>query len=472
MSKRPIMLSVLLIFTLSLFFGGNPAFALGERPEDLYVHGTGKPIPPGELTGEKQVKEGEEGEDVETPEPVVKELSLEQAIEIALKNNFEMALNQIAVAKAKVSLEEAKDRAEQAREAEENQGDIGFGGDTPGDYPDEPPSWWPIGWEWPPEGDIGEIEKTINDALMGIMASMQPSSLDLARGIHVGPRAAQMNVTISKMGADFADKVLRLTVENAYYDVLKAQGELANKKGSLERAGEQLRLAEISYGVGLVAKSDVMGAQVGLTNAEVQLLSAENKLATAMMSLAQALGEEINNRYVLTDQFTYEPAEEIDENAYLEERMKTDLAVMAYREGFLVAQVDLDQVAKIYSPNVWTYQKSKLERDDAYLNYLKAKKNLEVNVRQAFLNLKTAEKAYGLLEESVDYAKENARLAALRYEAGLGTRLEMEMANDQLSETETQCLAMLYNYNLAKTQIRYGIFPGAAGGAGMDGAGV
>lgn len=458
MLKKSVSVIVLLTFSLLMFGGSMPAFALGEEADDLNVIGIGGPVPIGEKP--------EDAEKKESTVPEVIELSLDKAIEIALKNNYEMAINQIAIAKAKVSLDEARERAKDAEKAEE--GDMGIGDGI------IPPGEGPIIIELP-GGEKIEIPRDqipdTSDLLSSIAMSFQPSSLDLARGIHVGPRAAQMSLTIAEKGADFADKVLRLTVEKAYYDVLKAEGELANKKAGLDRAKEQHRLADVSFKVGLVAKSDVMGAQVGVTNAEVQYLTAQNNLSAAMMALAQAMGEEITKQYILTDRFAYEPAEELNQDEYLKEIMKTDLAVVAAGEGFAVAQLDLQQVAKIYSPNVWAYQKSKLDRDNAFLQYQQAKRNLEINVRQAFLNLKTAEKAYGLLEESVAYAKENARLAALRYEAGMGTRLEMEKAHDQLNEMETQCLAMLYNYNLAKTQIRYGIFPGGAGGAGMGGVG-
>ncbi|NLL18101.1 MAG: TolC family protein [Clostridia bacterium] len=351
-------------------------------------------------------------------EPPVLELSLEEAIEMALANNLEVALSENAIAKAQVSLREAKSGADQLDSYLEYTG----------------------------------------------------ATLETLQAINVMPRAAEMNVTLAKLGADLTKKGLMMNVEKAYYDVLKAQADVANKEAALERAKEQLRLAEASVAAGVAAKSDAMGARVGVTAAEVKLTTAQNTLEGAMMSLAQVLGRDLSEKFVLTGGFEYEPAEELDLEAYLSELMETNLSVVGAKEGLAIAELQLEQVAKLYTPNVYAYQKAQYDRDEAKIKYNQAKTGLELSVRQSYLNLKTAEKAYILLEENVKFAEETARLAALRYEAGVTTRLEMEKAYDQLNETEAQRLGMLYNYNLAKAQLRYGIFVGG-GGAAQGGAG-
>lgn len=352
-------------------------------------------------------------------EPPVLELSLEEAIEMALANNLEVALTENAIAKAQVGLREAKSGADQLDQYLEYTG----------------------------------------------------ATLETLQAINVMPRAAEMNVTLAKLGADLTIKGLMMNVEKAYYDVLKAQVDVANKEAALERAKEQLRLAEASVAAGVAAKSDAMGAQVGVAAAEVQLATARNTLDAAMMSLAQVLGRDLSEKFVLTTDFEYEPAEELDLDAYISELMETNISVVGAREGLAIAELQFEQVAKLYTPNVYAYQKALYDRDEAKIKYNQAKTGLELNVRQAYLNLKTAEKAYSLLEENVKFAEETARLAALRYEAGVATRLEMEKAYDQLNETEAQRLGMLYNYNLAKAQLRYGIFVAGGSGSGQGGAG-
>lgn len=357
-------------------------------------------------------------------EPPVLELSLEEAIEMALANNLEVALSETAVIKTQIAVREAKTTADGAEFMLEN--------------PPVPP---------------------------------QPyDPLSLLSAKNVLPRVEELNLHLAKLAVDFTKKVLMMNVEKAYYDVLKAQADVANKEAALERAKEQLRLAEASVAAGVAAKSDAMGAQVGVTAAEVQLASARNTLDGAMMSLAQILGRDLSERYILTTGFEYEPAEELDLEAYFSELMETNLSVVGAKGGLEIAELQLEQVAKIYTPNVYTYRKAQYDRDEAKIKYNQAKTGLELSVRQSYLNLKTAEKAYTLLEENVKFAEETARLAALRYEAGVATRLEMEKAYDQLNETEAQRLGMLYNYNLAKAQLRYGIFVGG-GGAVQGGAG-
>ncbi|MGI6551882.1 MAG: TolC family protein [Bacillota bacterium] len=351
-------------------------------------------------------------------EKEVMRLSLEEAVQLALDRNPEMALNQEAIEKARVGLREARSAADKAKTA----------------------------------------------------LDFSAANMELLSAAYILPRQAEMNLTLAELGASYAEKGLRLSVEKSYYDVLRAEANLANKEAALERAREQLRLAQVSFQAGMVAKNDVTGAQVALVAAEVELASAQNELDLAMMEMAKALGVDLETRFELTDKFSFSPVEELDTESYIQELMETDLGVVAAREGLAVAEVYLEQVAKIYTPNVYAYRKAVHDVEKAKIQLEQAQTDLSFNVRQSYLNLRTAEKAYLLLEENVKFAEETARLASLRYQAGVATRLEMERAYDQLNETEAQRLSMLYNYNLAKSQLAYGIFMG--GGQVSAGAGA
>lgn len=347
-------------------------------------------------------------------------LSLEEAREIAITNNLEVALRENAIAKARVAFREARSYAED----------------------------------------------------LDTLIEYSGASLETLQAVYVGPKAAEVNLLLAELAADYTKKGLFMAVEKAYYDVLKAQADLANKEAALERAQEQLRLAEASVAAGVAAKSDMMAAQVGVTAAEVQLATARNNLEAAMMALAKVLGRDLAERYELTSEFSFSPVEEMDIDAYLADLLTKDVTVVGAKEGLTIAELQFEQAAKMYTPNVYSYQQAQYDLTEARLKYEQAITDLEQNVRQAYLNLQTAEQAYRLLAENVKFAEETARLAALRYEAGVATRLEMEKAFDQLNETEAQRLSMLYNYNLAKAQLRYGIFMGSGAANTSGGVGA
>ncbi|HHX51777.1 MAG TPA: TolC family protein [Clostridia bacterium] len=363
-------------------------------------------------------------------EKEVMSLSLEEAIKMALDRNPEMSLNQHGIEKAKVGLREAKSNAKKLEDAMDEAS------------------------KDPQQDPLGLYNVTVQNLF----------------GVYVTPRQAEMGVVLAEIGASYGEKGLRLSVEKSYYDVLKAEADLANKEAALERAREQLRLAQVSFQAGVVAKNDVMGAQVAVTAGEVELASSQNELDLAMMGLAKALGVDLETGFELTDKFTFSPVAELDTGSYIKELLETDLGVVAAREGLAVAEISFEQVAKIYTPNVYSYRKAFHDVEKAKIQLEQARTDLVFNVRQSYLNLRTAEKAYLLLEENAKFAEETARLASLRYQAGMATRLEMEKAYDQLNETEAQRLSMLYNYNLAKSQLEYGIFFGSTGVSGAAGA--
>lgn len=338
----------------------------------------------------------------EAPELV---LSLEEAINLALEKNPQVTLNRLGIEKGQLAVDQAKSGADKAEDAEE---------------------------------------------ILG-------ASLETAQARYVAPRAAQMQLLLAEKGAVYQENVLKLTVESKYYDVLKAEKALANAQAALERAEEQLKIAEVSFKAGTVAKSDVMGAEVGVASARAQLTVAENQYQLAMMQLANSLGLNLDTRIKLTTQFQYEPVE-IDLSQALAAAKENDLALIQARETEAVKKVDFDQVKKFYTPNVYAYREAQYAYEEARTKLVQAERDLELRVRTAYSNLLAAEKAYQVLEESYELAKETKRIGVLKYEAGVGTSLEMKQAVDNLNQVEAQMLEALYNYNLAKAQFRYGIF--------------
>ncbi|MBC7294242.1 MAG: TolC family protein, partial [Thermoleophilia bacterium] len=60
-----------------------------------------------------------------------------------------------------------------------------------------------------------------------------------------------------------------------------------------------------------------------------------------------------------------------------------------------------------------------------------------------------ADKVLQSLRAGLEQARENHRLASLRYEVVVGTSLEVLQASEQLLRIESQYVEALYNYHLA-----------------------
>lgn len=342
-----------------------------------------------------------------TGEPQVMELSLRQAVELALKHNPQTELNRLSILKAKVALDEAKSTAKKMEDAEDFLG----------------------------------------------------ATYETAQARYVAPRAAEMGVKLAELGGTFQENLLKFNVESSYYGVLKAEAGLANARASLDRAREQLRLAQAGYEAGTLAKAEVMGAQVLVAAAEAEVTAAVNAREVALMKLNKALGQDLQQQVRVTDRFAFQPAEFKLEEVLAATR-ENDPGLAAAMEQVAVQEVKFAQAKRFYTPNVYAYRNAEYDLEEARVKLAGKERDLEFSVRQASLNLQAAAEAYRVLEQNVEVARENLRVANLKLEAGVGTRIEAQRAAEDLQKMEANMLGAIYDYNLAKAMLQYRIFAG------------
>jgi len=329
-------------------------------------------------------------------------LTLDQAIELALANNNQVELNRLSIEKAKLKLEQSKYSAKKI-----------------------------------PEEAV--------------------TNYDTALAKYIAPLSSQMELTLAEAQVNVSENVLKLQVESNYYELLKKKTALDNAKNALTRAQEQLRITKESYKAGVVAQNEVIGAEINVASKEAAVLTAQNNYNKAVMNLAQALGLGLDTQIVPATQFSFQPVT-VDLEAEVAKVLENDVSVIGAKEGLKMAEATFEQAKGYYTPNVFTYRDAEYNLEKAKVELKKAQDEAELKVRKAYLDLQSAQKGYETLEKSLELARESYRVAKLRFEAGVATRLEMEQAADKLSEQEASLMETLYAYNLAAAQFRYGIF--------------
>ncbi|MDD4754394.1 MAG: TolC family protein [Desulfitobacteriaceae bacterium] len=370
---------------------------------------------------------GSVGED---SQPEAKSLSLSQAIELALKENHQIELAGIGVEKAKLAVDQAESAAKKAN----NQ----------------------IGNEIPnAAGGTSTIRKDQN----------------LAMVIDVLPKQAQSGKVIADTALSYTENSIKFGVEAAYYGVQQAEKLLEVSQASFKRAEEQYKQAQARFNAGTSAKMEVISAEAQLKSAEAGVNEAQSTLQVAMMNLNKTLGLNLETPLKLTDSFQFKTAEAVDVEKVIQEMTDQDISFVSAREEFNINQLNFDYHEKYYTSNTFVYRDAQYKYKEAEVKYDNAKVDLRLNIKGAYLDLKTAEENYHVLTKSLEQAKEAYRLNKLRYEVGMATNYDVLNAEAALKQAELGLLNALYNYNLAKAKFAYGIFPGSssAGGASAPG---
>ena len=75
--------------------------------------------------------------------------------------------------------------------------------------------------------------------------------------------------------------------------------------------------------------------------------------------------------------------------------------------------------------------------------------SINLAVRKAYLNMKSAEQTIDSTRVAVEQGQENFRIASLRYRAGVGTNLDVLDAETELETARNNYVDALFNYNIA-----------------------
>ena len=81
------------------------------------------------------------------------------------------------------------------------------------------------------------------------------------------------------------------------------------------------------------------------------------------------------------------------------------------------------------------------------------KDNVELEVRTDYLNLREAEKRITTTQVAVASAEEDYHIAVVRYQAGVGTNIDVMDAQEALTQAKTNYYQALYNYNTSKAAL-------------------
>ncbi len=300
---------------------------------------------------------------------------------------------------------------------------------------------------------------------------------------------AKANATVSQEQVDLAKNLVVLNVKTAYFGLLQSQRLATVNEEALATAELNLKSAQGFYDVGSKPKSDVTTAEVGVAQARLNLIQARNNLRIAEITLDNALGLPADSRVQVQDILSFQ-AVKLDLSQLREEAYRNRPEMRQSRAQVAAAQAQLRGARDAYFPDLsgvasvgrsgddfppqndnwllgvtlsWNlfqgfFNAARLRETRA--NVEAAQQNLDtlalqvrLQVEQAFLAVAQAEESIDAAAKGVESAKENLRLAQGRYDAGVGTALELSTAQVALTQAEVAQVQALAAHKTAQATL-------------------
>jgi outer membrane protein len=302
---------------------------------------------------------------------------------------------------------------------------------------------------------------------------------------------ASLGVDTAKIQKETAVQDLVLDVKAAYFGILKAAKLETVARQAVEQLKAQLEVSQAFYDEGIIAKNDLLQTEVQMAQARQDLITATNGVELAKSLFNKLLRRNLDQEVKIKDILDYSPVTlGLDEALKKAELTRPEIKEVSL--NVLSAEKNVKLTKSSYYPSVTFIGNYSRETDDLFLaavtgedpdiwtltlqadwtiwqwgkrrdevaaararvakaRYLlnEIKDNIQLEVKDAYLSLREAEKNIQVAKTAVVQAEENFRMNEERYKQQVATSTDVLDAQTLLTQARTNYFNALSEHNIA-----------------------
>jgi outer membrane factor, OMF family len=425
-------------------------------------------------------------------------ITLEQAIQITVKNNKEIEEARIQVERSEAVLREARAALYPTFDLESglSYGEDGLFLDGQGEQQAEAQFRDQF-----PDATDDEVQQAIDSELEDSPSNSFTfnNSLGLNYNIYDGGnrgatiRSAEKELRTSELQLETIVEQARFEAARDYYDLQNNDAQIRIQEAAVEDASQTLRDAQLLQQAGLGTRFDVVSAEVELSQAQQQLITARaeqniarrqlaetlsvshktdlataeaiEEVATWELSLPETIVQAFKNRAELEQSLLQrEIGEENRTIALSQTRPRVSASATYGINDDFEDNIDfadnyslgLQAQWRLFDGGAARAGAEQAERDVeiAETQFANQRNQIRFQVEQAYFGLESNKKNIATASKEVELAEESLRLARLRFQAGVGTQTEVIDAQTQLTTARGNLLTSIINYNQSYNQLQ------------------
>ncbi len=326
----------------------------------------------------------------------------------------------------------------------------------------------------------------------GFSAAMPLVNVALWKSIQI--TGLDVELAVEKARSSRQDLIQQ--VQQAFYTTLLSADSYEVYKENYENTLRDYNDVKEKYDNGMVAKYDLIRADVALQNAKPSMYDAKNNVELCLWKLKALLGvdldmaiacvgslsdyEEHMNEVALNDEVSLENNSTLKQLELQDEMLhKSYQAQLAKYYPSLSLSVNYQWVAmennmkmKDYTWNPYSQaaislqipifsggqrfnsvRQTKVQREQLQLQKENAARELEVAVRQSLSSMDTFVKQYDAANKTIEGAETGYDIAQKRYDVGSGTLLELQDSQLALLQAKLNLNQSIFNYLVAKSSL-------------------
>jgi len=307
--------------------------------------------------------------------------------------------------------------------------------------------------------------------------------------------------TISQQGEILVKDQMTNTIAsviNNYYNVVQQKQQLNATREQMTVSEERVKLADRKLQVGVGNKPELLQAKVDYNAQRTLVLQQEAAIVQLKEQLNSLVGMQLPNNFDVTDSIAIDLsldinfiAEFIESSNYSLQASKRAMEITRYsqheRKAELLPTINanaaynysetdntklLNPFQSVFSRNQgFNYglsisipilngfntqrqiQQAKITYNRSRLQYEQLRMNVNVALKNAFVNYENAKEILLVEEENILLAKENVSIALESFKRGIVTNIELRTAQQSLADAYNRLITARYNAKVAETEL-------------------
>lgn len=285
---------------------------------------------------------------------------------------------------------------------------------------------------------------------------------------------------------------------NNYYNIVRQKQQLKAIEEQMGINEERVKVAEKKFSVGLGAKPELLQAKVDLNAQKAARLKQQTLIEQLKETLNQLMNVAMNTRYEVSDTIPFRNDISVGEimagvestnpslklikknmdiaKLTLKEKKADRYPTVTFNSAYNYSKTDNKSVVNPFTPlynrnNGFNYglgvsipifngynvrrqiQQAQLDIDYLKLSYDNQKSKIDLAITNAFKDYELQKKTLALEEENILLAKENVFISVERLRLGISTYLELRETQKSLEQAYDRLIAARYNTKLAETEL-------------------
>jgi len=276
----------------------------------------------------------------------------------------------------------------------------------------------------------------------------------------VNPLVAETEVEIAQRQKQDNQEQMKSDVYIEMMRVLLSQESVDLKKERLLLVKEKFDIDMVKFKEGIVSEADISDEELSVSIEELELARMETAMKSDILNIKQKLHvdlseenrigfdyslQRIGSRYVI-DSFNLDAA--------VEKALAADTDVYSDEKAVEAAEMRLEITSQHLKPGNDFYDQKVFELEKAKKELYDTKTNLEVSIRNAHNDLLTASDTLDLANRKYDL--EQSRLSALKikYDAGIISRSDMIDSEIRVLDARLEVLKAICDFNIKHEMLR------------------